>query len=104
MGRPHSPIDPQQPLAEFASGLLALKIGRNLTYKQMAEKGYCSASRLSEAARGVRLPTLEVTLAYVRACVPDKPDEQERAKREWTERWLRAGGQLPMRTRRAAYA
>jgi hypothetical protein len=52
VGRPHSPIDPQQPLADFASGLLALKIGSKLTYKQMRQKEAFCESVLSEAASG----------------------------------------------------
>lgn len=82
MGRPHSSIDPQQPLADFASGLLALKIGSKLTYKQMGTKVTFSPSVLCEAAAGKRLPTLAVTLAYVRACGGPV--------RQWELRWRQA--------------
>jgi len=45
----------------------------------MARKANYSASVLSEAAAGRRLPTLAVTLAYVRACGGDPED--------WRARW-----------------
>lgn len=45
----------------------------------MAKEANYSATMLSEAASGRKQPTLEVTLAYVRACGGDVA--------EWTDRW-----------------
>ncbi|MGW2382375.1 nSTAND1 domain-containing NTPase [Streptomyces sp. NPDC001658] len=41
------------------------------TYRQLAERAHYSVSTLSGAASGKALPTLAVTLAYVRACDGD---------------------------------
>jgi hypothetical protein len=89
VGRPHAPIDPQRPLADFASGLLALKIGSKLTYKQMAQKTNFCRAVLCEAATGKRLPTLPVTLAYVRVCGGPVS--------EWELRWKDARDRLRSR-------
>ncbi|MGW6498863.1 nSTAND1 domain-containing NTPase [Nonomuraea angiospora] len=48
-------------------------------YRELAQRAHYSASTLSEAASGRRLPSLEVTLAYVRACDGDVE--------EWETRW-----------------
>jgi hypothetical protein len=82
MGRPHAPIDPQWPLAEFASGLRALKATSRLTYRQMGHRVCFCIAVLSQAAAGRTLPTLEVTLAYVRACGGSEA--------EWRVRWYQA--------------
>jgi hypothetical protein len=83
MGRHHKPIDPNGPLAEFAGGLRALKLASKLTYKQMScMVAYCVSVLSNAAAGGTRLPTLAVTLAYVRACGG--------CEDEWPERWERA--------------
>ncbi len=68
------------PLFEFAAGLRQLrrKAG-NPPYRRLAEQAHYSISTLSSAASGQRLPTLAVTLAYVRACDGDTE--------EWRERW-----------------
>ncbi len=86
MGRRHLPVDPQQPLADFAGGLLGVKADSKLTYRQMARKANFCVSVLSEAAAGKRLPTLEVTLAYVSAC--------GEAVDGWEQRWRQARDQL----------
>ncbi|MBE1489166.1 nSTAND1 domain-containing NTPase [Plantactinospora soyae] len=51
-------------------------------YRQMAARVNFSVATLSAAASGRRLPTLEVTLAYVAACGGDLP--------EWERRWREA--------------
>lgn len=51
----------------------------NPPYRRLAEQAHYSISTLSSAASGQRLPTLAVTLAYVRACDGDTE--------EWRERW-----------------
>jgi transcriptional regulator with XRE-family HTH domain len=68
MPRPESLIDPDWPLAGFASGLRALRKMRGITYKEMSGTTHYSVATLSSAARGLLLPTLEVTLAYFVAC------------------------------------
>lgn len=74
-------------LLEFAAGLRQLrqKAG-NPTYRRLAEQAHYSISTLSSAASGQRLPTLAVTLAYVRACEGDLE--------EWEQRWREAAERL----------
>jgi WD40 repeat protein len=71
------------PVAELAAGLRELreKAGRP-GYRQMAARVNYSVATLSAAASGRRLPTLEVTLAYVAACDGDV--------QEWGRRWREA--------------
>jgi hypothetical protein len=81
MGRKETPIDPAAgSLAEFAARLRALRrAAGSPTYRRLARKAHYSASTLSIAARGQMVPSLAVTLAYVRACDGDAE--------EWTRRW-----------------
>jgi transcriptional regulator with XRE-family HTH domain len=89
MPRPEKPIDPVWPLASFACGLRALRQKRGITYREMACLAHYAMNTLSAAADGQHLPTLEVTLAYVRAC----EGSQEEWERRWLESWdlLRSG-------------
>ncbi|MEU4218484.1 hypothetical protein [Actinoplanes sp. NPDC026623] len=83
MGRPERPIDPEAgPLPRFAFDLRHLreKAG-SPSYRQLARQAHYSATALSEAAGALQLPSLAVTLAYVRACDGD-PVERERRWRE----------------------
>jgi hypothetical protein len=84
MGRPEKPVDVSGGLvARFASELRRLrKEAGSPTYRDMARDALYSASVLSSAASGHRLPTLPVTLAYVRACGGDVE--------EWRHRWFEA--------------
>jgi WD40 repeat protein len=87
MPRKERPLDTESgPLLELAAGLRQLrqKAG-NPPYRELAEQAHYSISTLSSAASGQRLPTLAVTLAYVRACDGDV-DEWERRWREAAER------------------
>ena len=86
MPAPMGPINPDWPLAFFASGLRALKKESRLTYRQMAEKTHFCKEVLSAAARGRELPTLEVTLAYVRVCGG--------LEHEWRIHWAAARDRL----------
>ncbi|MDX2911256.1 WD40 repeat domain-containing protein [Streptomyces griseiscabiei] len=52
------------------------------SYRSMAEAAGCSASSLSQAAAGQRLPTLVVLRGYVRACGADPA--------KWESRWRAA--------------
>jgi hypothetical protein len=45
----------------------------------MAERSHYTMKTLASAAGGLRLPTLPVAIAYVRACGADEA--------EWEERW-----------------
>ncbi|MFD5245607.1 hypothetical protein ACFWIW_13730 [Amycolatopsis sp. NPDC058340] len=81
MPRPERPLDPgDDPLLGFAADLRRLreKAG-NPTYRELGRRAHYSAGTLSEAAGGKKMPSLAVTLAYVRAC--DGPEE------EWEARW-----------------
>ncbi|MEV4709881.1 helix-turn-helix domain-containing protein [Micromonospora sp. NPDC049374] len=88
MARAERPLDPTaDPLQAFAADLRTLrdKAGRP-TYQALARRAHRSASSLSEAAGGRRLPTLDTTLAYVRALGGDEA--------EWTERWRVVAGHV----------
>ncbi|MGQ4457900.1 ATP-binding protein [[Kitasatospora] papulosa] len=81
-GRRERPLDPQAgPLERFALALRELRERAGLTYTEMADAAHFSASTLSQAAAGHRLPTLPVLLAYVRAC-GELPGP-------WVKRWER---------------
>ena len=82
-------LDPDAgPLASFAWDLRALreKAGK-VPYRVLAKRaGFC-ASTLSVAASGARLPSLDVTLAYVQAC-GGNPEE-------WQARWHQLAAEHP---------
>jgi Helix-turn-helix domain len=86
MGRPERRLDDLEgPLAAFATQLRDLRrTAGNPSYRTLAQRSHFAASTLSTAAGGDRLPTLDVTLAYVRAC----GGEEEM----WRERWLQVDG------------
>lgn len=80
MPRGEQPLDGDGVLAEFASDLRVLRQGAGAPpYRQLAREAHYSSSTLADAAGGQRLPSLAVTLAYVRAC-----GGQEQ---EWEGRW-----------------
>lgn len=81
MARRPRPVDPTAgPIQAFAHDLRELreKAG-GPTYRVLARRAGYSAATLSEAARGQRRPSLDVTLAYVGACGGDL--------NEWRLRW-----------------
>ncbi|WP_055525682.1 helix-turn-helix domain-containing protein [Streptomyces graminilatus] len=83
MARGESPLDPEGgPLFEFAARLRKLReqAGRP-TYRDLARNAHYGIATLSSAAAGRQLPSLAVTLAYVRACGGDE--------REWKVIWQR---------------
>jgi hypothetical protein len=81
MGRSESPVDPHEsPVAQFAYDLRLLRQKAGTpTYRELSSWANFSASVLSTAARGHVLPTLPVTLAFVRACDGDVD--------AWQRRW-----------------
>ncbi|MDR7275375.1 nSTAND1 domain-containing NTPase [Catenuloplanes atrovinosus] len=84
MPRPERPLEGLGgPVEQLAAGLRELRerAGRP-GYRQMAARVNYSVATLSAAASGRRLPTWEVTLAYVTACGGDRE--------EWERRWREA--------------
>ena len=55
-------------LESFARDLRALRAKAELDYPEMAEVSHYTMKTLASAAGGLRLPTLPVAVAYVRAC------------------------------------
>ncbi|MFB7216131.1 hypothetical protein [Streptomyces sp. NPDC056255] len=88
MGRHERELDPSGgPVARFAQELRKLRDAAGpLTYREMAKRAHYSVATLAQAAAGERLPSLPVTLAYVRACGGDVAD--------WERRWHEAGREV----------
>ncbi|MEV6971331.1 helix-turn-helix transcriptional regulator [Hamadaea sp. NPDC051192] len=97
-GRPEAAIDPQTgPIARFAIELRQLRQSSGgRTYAALARRARVSASALSDAARGARLPTWPVVEAFVAACGPEPA--------AWRERWLAAQAGLVKSTPSSARA
>ncbi|MEV4218534.1 hypothetical protein [Nonomuraea sp. NPDC049725] len=85
MGRREQPLDPADgPIARFAHELRELRHKAGTpTYRMMAARAHYSVTTLAQAAAGERLPSLDVALAYVRACDGDAE--------HWRRRWEEAG-------------
>jgi hypothetical protein len=83
VGRPESPVTVSGPVGAFAAELRELRVqaGRP-TYRQLSRNANYSAATLARAAGGQALPSLDVTLAYVRACRGDLV--------HWRRRWEQA--------------
>ncbi|MFF3373661.1 hypothetical protein ACFYXF_12030 [Streptomyces sp. NPDC002680] len=81
MGRPERPVDPEAgPVQRLAHELRELRrAAGGPSYRTMAEAAGFSATTLSDAAAGKRLPSLSVVQGYVRACGGDPG--------EWETRW-----------------
>ncbi|MBB5959356.1 energy-coupling factor transporter ATP-binding protein EcfA2 [Saccharothrix tamanrassetensis] len=75
------------PLLKFAADLRSLrdKAG-GYSYRQLGARAHYSATTLSDAAGGRKLPSLAVTLAYVRACDGDVG--------EWEDRWHQVAAEV----------
>src|SRR5260370_40215116 len=85
MGRPQKPLDRDgSPVREFAFWLRDLRRRSGLTYDQLGRKSRYATSTVQSAAAGKRLPTLKVTLAFVRACEGDL--------RQWRGDWAPGRG------------
>ncbi|MFD2690762.1 helix-turn-helix domain-containing protein [Streptomyces phyllanthi] len=81
MGRPEKPLDPEAgPVQRLAWQLRRLRErAGSPSYRALAQRAHYSASTLAEAAKGDRLASLAVILAYVEACGGDRA--------EWRARW-----------------
>ncbi|GAA2667349.1 MULTISPECIES: XRE family transcriptional regulator [Actinosynnema] len=81
MPRGERPLDVgDTPLLKFAADLRSLRDrAGGHSYRQLGAKAHYSATTLSDAAGGRKLPSLAVTLAYVRACEGDVA--------AWEDRW-----------------
>ncbi len=66
-------------LESFARDLRALRSRAELDYPELAELSHYTMKTLASAAGGLRLPTLPVAVAYVRACGGNVA--------EWEDRW-----------------
>jgi hypothetical protein len=81
------PVGAAQPVASiapdglesFARDLRALRAKAELDYPELAELSHYTMKTLASAAGGLRLPTLPVAVAYVRACDGNVA--------EWEDRW-----------------
>ncbi|MET9629527.1 AAA family ATPase [Lentzea sp. NPDC006480] len=81
MPRGERPLDDgDSPLLLFAADLRRLRTNAGLpSYRELSRRAHFSASTLSEAAGGRKLPGLDATLAYVRGCHGDES--------AWEQRW-----------------
>jgi WD40 repeat protein len=88
VGRPERPVDPEAgPVQRLAHELRELrKAAGGPSYRRMAETADFSATTLSQAAAGERLPSLDVVRGYVRACGADLG--------EWEASWKAAEAEL----------
>ncbi|WP_432036573.1 hypothetical protein [Streptomyces cucumeris] len=84
VGRREKPIDPGAgPVQRFAFELRRLRgEADNPTYRVMAQQAGYSVAALARAAAGETLPSLPLTLAYVKACGGDVA--------QWERRWNEA--------------
>jgi hypothetical protein len=73
-------------LESFARDLRALRAKAELDYLEMAETSHYTMKTLVSAAGGLRLPTLPVAVAYVRACGGSVA--------EWEERWQKVATKI----------
>lgn len=81
LGRRERPLDRGAgPVERFASDLRDLRrLAGEPSYRDLAKRAHYSATALSVAAGGSALPSLNVALAFVRACGGDVA--------EWERRW-----------------
>ncbi|MGW1563799.1 protein kinase domain-containing protein [Streptomyces sp. NPDC002144] len=87
MGRREAAV-PDGPLRDFAQGLRDLRAQApgTPTYRTLAARARYSPSALSDAASGRRLPSWDVTAAFVAACGGDVE--------QWRERWRELDARL----------
>ena len=80
-------------LESFARDLRALRAKAELDYPELADVSHYTMKTLVSAAGGLRLPTLPVAVAYVRACGGNVA--------EWEERWQKLAARSPPTPRRS---
>ncbi|WP_410646549.1 NACHT and WD repeat domain-containing protein [Amycolatopsis sp. cmx-4-54] len=88
MPRRERPLaDGDSRVVKFASDLRRLResAGRP-TYRVLSMRAHCSAAALSDAASGRKLPSLQITLAYVLGCGGEAG--------EWERRWHELAAEL----------
>ena len=73
-------------LESFARDLRAMRAKAELDYPEMAETSHYTMKTLVSAAGGLRLPTLPVAVAYVRACGGNVA--------EWEDRWQKLADKI----------
>jgi len=88
---PGGPVQPVASIAPddleaFARDLRALRARADLEYPEMAETSHFEMKTLAAAAGGLRLPTLPVAVAFVRACGGNVA--------EWEDRWQKLADRL----------
>ncbi len=88
MPRAERPLDSDDgALTHFAAGLRLLRSKAGSPgYRELAARAHYSSTTLADAAAGRKLPSLPVTLAYVRACGGDPA--------EWEARWREVAAEL----------
>ncbi|SDP19273.1 nSTAND1 domain-containing NTPase [Actinacidiphila guanduensis] len=88
MPRSERPLDDEGThLVRFAADLRKLRDKAGAPpYRKLARAAHYSSTTLADAASGRKLPSLPVTLAYVRACGGDTA--------EWEQRWHRLSAEL----------
>jgi len=99
--QPGGPVQPVASIAPdnleaFARDLRALRAKADLDYPEMAETAHFEMKTLAAAAAGLRLPTLPVTVAFVRACGGNIA--------EWEERWQKIADKLTTEAARKSRA
>jgi hypothetical protein len=87
-GPAHQPVASIAPdgLEAFARDLRALRAKADLDYPEMAETSHYEMKTLAAAAGGLRLPSLPVAVAFVRACDGNVA--------EWEERWQKVAEKI----------
>ncbi|MFV2021943.1 helix-turn-helix domain-containing protein [Micromonospora sp. LOL_023] len=86
-GRNADPVPGSGTLTDFVADLARLRRDAGQpSLRKMAEKAHYSHTALSSVLSGTRLPSLELTLAFVRACGADED--------VWRERWNRQSALL----------
>ncbi|BCB80633.1 hypothetical protein GCM10022251_02220 [Phytohabitans flavus] len=87
MGRPERGLDAADgPVERFVGELRDLRRSAgNPSYRELARRAHYAPTTFSSAVSGYRLPTLDVTLAFVSACEGDVVG--------WEERWRQADSQ-----------
>jgi len=84
------PLSPDDSLAQFAENLRQLRRDADeISYRSLAERANVSPSALSQAASGRKLPTWNITRAFVKGCDGDEES--------WYEQWSQVRRELNAR-------